>query len=52
MVKASGAYSTQPIDKEDVDQLTAKCIPAASRWAPVSEKLWAREQQQKIKVDN
>ena len=50
MVKASGAYSTQPIDKEDVDQLTAKCIPAATRWAPVSEKLWAREQQNKVKV--
>ncbi|HOV38450.1 MAG TPA: radical SAM protein [Spirochaetales bacterium] len=50
MVKASGAYSTQPIDREDVDQLTAKCIPAATRWAPVSEKLWAREQQNKVKV--
>ena len=50
MVKASGAYSTQPIDREDVDQLTAKCIPAATQWAPVSEKLWAREQQNKVKV--
>ena len=43
MVKASGAHSTQPIDREDVDELTAKCIPAAVKWAPVSEKLWAGE---------
>jgi len=37
MVKASGAYSTQPIDQEDVDVLTAKCVPAAKKWQPVSE---------------
>jgi len=43
MVKASGAYSTQPIDQEDVDVLTAKCVPAAKKWQPVSEKLWANE---------
>lgn len=43
MVKASGAHSTQPIDQEDVDELTAKCIPAAVKWTPVSEKLWAGE---------
>ncbi len=43
MVKASGAHSTQPIDEEDVDELTAKCTPAAARWTPVSEKLWDGE---------
>jgi len=43
MVKASGAHSTQPIDKEDVEELCAKCVPAASRWASVSEKLWEKE---------
>jgi len=43
MVKAAGAYSTQPIDREDVDDLTAKCVQAAERWAPVAEKLWAGE---------
>lgn len=43
MVKASGAHSTQPVDKEDVDELTAKCVKAARAWAPVSEKLWAGE---------
>lgn len=43
MVKASGAHSTQPVDKEDVDELTAKCTSAAAKWTPVSEKLWAGE---------
>jgi len=43
MVKASGAHSTQPVDKEDVDKLTAKCVPAAEKWTPVSERLWAGE---------
>lgn len=43
MVKASGAHSTQPVDKEDVDELTAKCVSAAEKWAPVSERLWAGE---------
>jgi len=43
MVKESGAHSTQPIDQEDVDTLTAKCVPAAIKWKPVSEKLWAGE---------
>ena len=43
MVKASGAHSTQPIDKEDVDELTEKCAMAAGKWTPVSEKLWDKE---------
>jgi len=43
MVKASGAHSTQPIDKEDVDELTAKCEKAAKEWAPVADGLWAEE---------
>lgn len=40
MVHNSGAHSTQPIDKEEVDDLTAKCMPIAEKWAPVADKLW------------
>ncbi|MDH7483251.1 MAG: radical SAM protein [Spirochaetales bacterium] len=43
MVKASGATSTQPIDKEDVISLTDKCRDAAARWAIVADKLWQQE---------
>jgi MoaA/NifB/PqqE/SkfB family radical SAM enzyme len=40
MVHNSNAHSTQPIDKEEVDDLTAKCMPIAEKWAPVADKLW------------
>lgn len=40
MVHNSGAHSTQPIDKEDVDDLTARCMPIAEKWAPVADRLW------------
>ncbi|NLM21222.1 MAG: radical SAM protein [Peptococcaceae bacterium] len=40
MVKASQAVSTQPLDKEDIDILTAKCEEPARNWAPVADKLW------------
>ncbi|MBE6082679.1 MAG: radical SAM protein [Tissierellaceae bacterium] len=40
MVERSGAVSTQPLDKEDVHDLTAKTEKAAERWAGTADKLW------------
>ncbi len=40
MVHNSGAYSTQPIDKESVDELTNKCQETAASWAVTADKLW------------
>jgi MoaA/NifB/PqqE/SkfB family radical SAM enzyme len=43
MVKASGARSTQPLDEEDVDDLTAKCARAATEWIPSANQLWEED---------
>lgn len=51
MVHESGAYSTQPIDREDVEDLTAKTVEAAKNWTPTAEKLWS-ERMEKKKVTN
>lgn len=40
MVKASGAHSTELVEKEDVHDLCAKCAPRAEAWQPVADKLW------------
>lgn len=40
MVDNSQAYSTQPIDREDVRTLTSKTKEAAEKWGPVADKLW------------
>ena len=40
MVKKSGAHSTDMTHPEDVDSLTAKCVPAAKEWAKVSKEIW------------
>ena len=40
IVKKSGARSTQPLDPENVDDLTAKCEQAAQEWAGTSDELW------------
>lgn len=40
MVKASGAHSTQPLDSEDVDDLTAKCVDVSEKWAVKADALW------------
>ena len=40
MVKKSGAHSTDMTHPEDVDSLTAKCVPPATAWAKVSKELW------------
>lgn len=40
MVHASGAHSTDMQQKEDVDELCAKCKYAAEHWKPVADKIW------------
>lgn len=40
MVERSGAQSTELESPEDVWALTAKCAPAAERWAPVAGHIW------------
>ena len=53
MVNESGAYSTQPVDKENVEDLTNKTKDAAKNWAPVAEELWNKHLEKKIaKVSN
>lgn len=40
MVHEAKAVSTQPIDQESVDELTARTTDAAQQWALTAEKLW------------
>ena len=40
MVKSSGARSTDMESPEDVNSLSAKCVEASSKWAPVADELW------------
>jgi MoaA/NifB/PqqE/SkfB family radical SAM enzyme len=40
MVLNSGAVSTQPLDKETVEDLTDKCQEPSRNWAVVADKLW------------
>lgn len=42
MVLETGAHSTQPLDEENVVDLTAKCEKAAEDWAPKAEALWKK----------
>jgi MoaA/NifB/PqqE/SkfB family radical SAM enzyme len=41
MVNRAKAHSTQLEDSETVEELTAKTGPAADKWKPVADKLWA-----------
>jgi MoaA/NifB/PqqE/SkfB family radical SAM enzyme len=41
MVKATGAKSTDLQAPEDVDHLYGKCMPYATNWKPMADKLWA-----------
>ena len=40
MVKKSGAASTDFVQPEDVQELSAKCVDAAEKWAVTAEELW------------
>ena len=46
MVHRSNAYSTQPIDKESVDEVTAKCEKIAEEWGKVADRLWVESGRQ------
>jgi len=41
IVEATGASSTDLIKPEDVQDLSAKCVNAAEKWAVTAERLWA-----------
>ena len=47
MVNKSDAYSTQPIDREDVEDLTAKTEGIAGEWAETADKLWRESEKGK-----
>lgn len=49
MVKKSGAYSTQPMDREEVEDLTAKTDEISKEWGVVADKLWNESQAKKAK---
>lgn len=49
MVKKSGAYSTQPMDREEVEDLTAKTEEISKEWAKVADRLWNESQAKKAK---
>lgn len=40
LVHTSGAVSTQPLDSEDVNDLTAKCEGTAEEWSERADYLW------------
>lgn len=40
MVHASGAHSTQPIDLEDVDELTERAAAVSKVWGITADRLW------------
>jgi MoaA/NifB/PqqE/SkfB family radical SAM enzyme len=42
MVSESGAHSTQPVDHESSEFLMNKCLPIASGWAPMADKIWVQ----------
>ncbi|SHH30479.1 Radical SAM superfamily enzyme, MoaA/NifB/PqqE/SkfB family [Thermosyntropha lipolytica DSM 11003] len=46
IVHASGAYSTQLMDLESVDTLTAKCEEISRKWAVTADRLWQESQKQ------
>ena len=40
MVHRANAYSTQPIDLESVDDLTAKTYDISEQWGQTADRLW------------
>ncbi len=43
LVEESGAHSTDLVEQESVYELTAKTRPMAQKWAPVAERIWTDE---------
>lgn len=44
MVHRAHAYSTQPIDRESVDELTSRTVEISQEWAKTAERLWTSQQ--------
>lgn len=43
MIKNSSATSTQPVDQEAVEELTARCQEVSEKWAEKAEDLWNKQ---------
>jgi MoaA/NifB/PqqE/SkfB family radical SAM enzyme len=41
IIKKSGALSTDYVEPEDVENLSAKCVPTAEKWAQTADRLWS-----------
>lgn len=52
MVKRAGAHSTQPVDKENVDDLCDKCVTQAESWAKIADKLWNKTMDERKEAVN
>lgn len=50
IVKVSGAHSTQPLDPENVDSLTSKCVEASKKWAETADEIWCEKCKEKCKA--
>ncbi len=48
MVRESGAHSTEVQSPEDVENLSDKCMGAASGWAKEADALWCRQKKRSI----
>jgi len=47
MVNESGAHSTQVLDMETVEELTAKLQDVSSAWGKVADKIWKQTETSK-----
>jgi len=43
MVEKTGAHSTEMLEKDDVKELTGRCVEFAKGWAPIAKELWEEE---------
>ena len=43
MVKKSGAFSTDFIQPEDIDELSGKCEDTAEKWAGTADRIWSEK---------
>ena len=44
VVKKSGAHCSDPVNKQDVHDLCAKCEKQALAWKPVADRLWVNSE--------
>jgi len=51
MVNKTGARSTELLEPDNAEELTARCVDFARGWAPIAEELWNAELRDKEKKD-